>query len=388
MQGIQDQAMVQEIMQAFAVRTGLISAAVNPKRYLWTDAFAVCNFLGLYQDSGDIKYKDLALKLVDQVHHILGRHREDDARSGWISGLNEEEGEKHPTIGGLRIGKPLNERKPGEPHDEQLEWEQDGQYFHYLTKWMHALSRVTQVTGDQRYNRWAIELAKTAHAKFSYRLQGHMEKRMYWKMSIDLNHPLVSSMGQHDALDAFVTYQELAATAADDPERSEDTDLSTEIADALSMCHNIHWMTDDPLGIGGLLTDAFRLVQLIIHGSLEGKEMLLKLLHVAKEGLDTFLNTNTLNYPAEHRLAFRELGLAIGLKAIKKMLHLFPDEPLVKNLEQYQSLADEIIHFWLSKENQKNSTWQEHIDINSVMLATALAPEGYHELHKGEDHGK
>ena len=126
MKSMQDQAMVQEIMQAFAMRTGLIGTAVNPKRYLWTDAFAVCNFLRLYQDSGDIEYKDLALKLVDQVHHILGRHREDDTRSGWISGLNEEEGEKHPTIGGLRIGKPLNERKPGEPIDEQLEWEQDG----------------------------------------------------------------------------------------------------------------------------------------------------------------------------------------------------------------------------------------------------------------------
>ena len=388
MKSMQDQAMVQEIMQAFAVRTGLISDAVNPKRYLWTDAFAVCNFLRLYQDSGDIKYKDMALKLVDRVHHILGWHREDDARIGWISGLNEEEGEKHPTIGGLRIGKPLNERKPGEPHDDQLEWEQDGQYFHYLSKWMHALSRVTQVTGDQRYNRWAIELAKTAHTKFSYRLQGHMEKRMYWKMSIDLSHPLVSSMGQHDALDAFITYQELASTAAGDPERLEDTDLGAEIADALSMCHNIHWMTDDPLGIGGLLSDAYRLTQLIIHSSLEGEDMLLKLLHTMKEGLDAFLNTNSLSYLAEYRLAFRELGLAIGLKAIKKMQYLFPDEILVKNLEQYQPLADEIIYFWLSKENQQYSTWQEHIDINSVMLATALAPEGYHELHKGEDHGK
>ena len=388
MQSMQNQALVQEIMQAFAVRTGLIGDTVNPKRYLWTDAFAVCNFLRLYEDSGDIKYKDLALKLVDQVHHILGWHREDDARSGWISGLDKEEGEKHPVIGGLRIGKSLNERKPGEPHDEQLEWAQDGQYFHYLSKWMHALSRVTQVTGDQRYNRWAIELAKTAHAKFSYRLQGYMEKRMYWKMNIDLSHPLVSSMGQHDALDAFITYQELAATVAGDSERSEYTELSAEIADTLSMCQNIHWMTDDPLGIGGLLSDAYRLTQLIMYSSLKEEDMLLKLLQTAKEGLDAFLNTNSLSYPAEYRLAFRELGLAIGLKAIKKMQHLFPDEPLVEDLERYKPLTDEIIHFWLSKENQQKSTWQEHIDINSVMLATALAPEGYHELHKGEDHGK
>ena len=45
------------------------------------------------------EFKDLALQLVAQVHHLLGRHRPDDARTGWISGLGEEEGSKHPTIG-------------------------------------------------------------------------------------------------------------------------------------------------------------------------------------------------------------------------------------------------------------------------------------------------
>ncbi len=32
---------------------------------------------------------------------------------------------------------------------------------------------------------------------------------MYWKMSIDLTRPLVSSMGQHDPLDGFITYNEI-----------------------------------------------------------------------------------------------------------------------------------------------------------------------------------
>jgi hypothetical protein len=44
-------------------------------------------------------------------------------------------------VGGLRIGKPLKERGANEPIDESLEWDRDGQYFHYLTKWMHALCR-------------------------------------------------------------------------------------------------------------------------------------------------------------------------------------------------------------------------------------------------------
>ena len=200
-------------MLDFARLTGLEPADAHPRRYLWTDSFAVCTFLELYERTGDGIYPDLALRLVDQVHHTLGRHREDDPRKGWISGLREKEGELHPTSGGLRIGKRLNERKPGEAFDERLEWDQDGQYYHYLTKWMHALNRVSRVTGDPIYTGWAIELAKTAHARFTYPPSSGGRKRMYWKMSIDLTYPLVPSMGQHDPLDGFVTYCELQARA-------------------------------------------------------------------------------------------------------------------------------------------------------------------------------
>ena len=75
----------------FAGLTGLASAGTFPRRYLWTDAFAVCNFLELFRRTGETVYRDLALRLVDQVHHILGRHRL-TTRTGWISGLDEEEG--------------------------------------------------------------------------------------------------------------------------------------------------------------------------------------------------------------------------------------------------------------------------------------------------------
>ena len=142
-------SMVREIMLDFAERTGLSPAGLSPKRYLWTDAFAVCNFLGLYRQTGDKQYLRLALLLVEQVHAVLGRHRQDDERTGWISGLGEEEGRRHPTKGGLRIGKKMSERRPNEPFDEELEWDRDGQYFHYLTQWMHALDCVSRVTGDR-----------------------------------------------------------------------------------------------------------------------------------------------------------------------------------------------------------------------------------------------
>jgi hypothetical protein len=144
------------VMSEFADLTGLLSDSKAPRRYLWTDAFAVCNFLGLYCQTGDEQYKKLALHLIDQVHFKLGRHRDDDPRTGWISGLSEQEGGLHPTKGGLRIGKGMNERGPGDPYDEQLEWDRDGQYYHYLTKWMHALNKASRVTGDPTCNRWAI----------------------------------------------------------------------------------------------------------------------------------------------------------------------------------------------------------------------------------------
>ena len=74
-----------------------------------------------------------------KVHQVLGKHRPDESVQGWLSGLGEDEGHKHPTIGGLRIGKKLPERKPSEAYDDRLEWDRDGQYYHYVTKWMHAL---------------------------------------------------------------------------------------------------------------------------------------------------------------------------------------------------------------------------------------------------------
>ena len=39
---------VEQIMAQFAAETGLTGACA-PRRYLWTDAFAVCNFLELYR---------------------------------------------------------------------------------------------------------------------------------------------------------------------------------------------------------------------------------------------------------------------------------------------------------------------------------------------------
>ena len=390
MKQITSAPLVKKIMTEFARLTGLSPASSDPQRYLWTDAFSVCNFLGLYQEAGGKEFKDRAIQLVDQVYNVLGRHRQDDNRIGWISGLSEQDGSLHPTKGGLRIGKQLKERTPTDPFNECLEWDRDGQYYHYLTKWMHALNRVTRVTRDFTYNRWAIELAKAAHSKFVYAPSSSGQKRMYWKMSIDLSDPLVPSMGVHDPLDGLVTYTQLQATAAEDPEQPT-RDMKGETADMADMCKGKSWATDDPLGIGGLLSDAFRVAQLMVKGYFAETDLLGNLQDASLVGLRAFARGDPLKLPADYRLAFRELGLSIGLGVVDRLPGLFErnrqtfgkDHDLavrLKALKQYEALKEVIESFWLKPECQEAESWIAHRHINMVMLATSLSPDGYLKL--------
>ncbi|HET7784565.1 MAG TPA: hypothetical protein VFL36_01220 [Myxococcales bacterium] len=350
-------------MNGFAARTGLTSPAPD-RRYLWTDAFAVCNFLGLGETG-------LALRLVDRVHHTLGRHRAGEARTGWISGLAEAEGEAHPTRGGLRIGKPLPERGPGEAFDERKEWDRDGQYFHYLTRWMHALNRAARLTGQPRLNLWARELLHAAFASFA------AGKRMAWKMSIDLSRALVPSMGQHDPLDGFITCVQLRA---DMEPGAGGPDLADALAGFAAMIEGRDWATADPLGLGGLLADALRAAQLAGRGSLPDASLVETLLAAALDGLRLQEELGEPSGPASGRLAFRELGLSIGLHAAEKLrARELPasTRALAGELRPYLPRAGAIESFWLRRRG--GAGWEEHQDINDVMLATSLAPEGFLE---------
>lgn len=378
---------VKEIMKDFASFTGLEPESPTPTRYLWTDAFAVCNYLELFKQTEDKKYLDLALRLVHQVHHVLGKHRDDDPRSGWISGLNEEEGEIHPTIGGLRIGKKLNERKPNEPMDQRLEWDQDGQYYHYLTKWMHALNRVGKVTQNPKYIKWAIELAQTAHYGFTYLPADRKRKIMYWKMSIDLSYPLVPSMGQHDPLDGFVTHNELQISSKEF-NKPNIPKLDKEILEMRDICRGMNWTTNDPLGIGGLLFDAGRIAQFIINAKIDYNDLLELILNSAIIGMNSFVKSNSLRVPPDYRLAFRELGLSIGIESVKRLQKWYNNNEnsfkrntsvpeIISALMNYSSLGDAIENFWIQSQNRQFGSWAEHREINMIMLATSLAPNSF-----------
>jgi hypothetical protein len=373
------------LMANFAGRTGLASDRPE-RRYLWTDAFAVTNFLELGRLTGERRYIDLAIRLVDRVHHVLGCHRPDEPQMGWLSGLGEAEGEAHPTRGGLRIGKEMPERRPGEPYDEGVEWDRDGQYFHYLTKWMHALDQVSGATRDPRFNLWARELACTAHAAFVHGPPGR--RRMHWKMSTDLSRPLVPSMGQHDPLDGLITCVQLQAAASVLSSAPGGPGLEPAIADFAAMTRAADIRTVDPLGLGGLLSDAYRIAQLTAQGAFEGRWLLEALLAAAEEGLLLQSIYGDWRQPASRRLAFRELGLAIGISAIERLRReaeedrrdVFPGNELHARIQVFlphAALGSAIVSFWLDPDHRQVPSWSEHLDINDVMLATSLVPDGF-----------
>jgi hypothetical protein len=363
--------LARDLMRRFAGRTGLTDEQTTTSdRYLWTDAFAVCNFLGL----GEM---DLAVRLVDQVHHTLGRYPAGDRRHGWLSGLESTAAEAHPTIAGLRIGKKLPERSPEDAFDERREWDRDGQYFHYLTKWMHALDLVALRTGEPRFNAWARELAATAHRAFVDQTGGRpgSVRRMAWKMSVDLSRPLVPSMGHHDPLDGFVTCIQLRATAAALAVLDDGPSLADEAASFASMIP-ADLATGDPLGIGGLLTDAWRLAQSAVSGASERSGLRDRVLDAAVAGLDAYAGSGELGLEASHRLGFRELGLAIGLAAVERLRDAGPGHGF-ESLERFIGLRSEIEGFWVDPASQSSPTWADHRNINEVMLATSLAPDGF-----------
>jgi hypothetical protein len=369
-------------MLGFAWRTGLSAPADDRRRYLWTDAFAVCNFLGLFEQTGDRQYRDYAIVLLDQVHSVLGQYRADDRRRGWISGLDDEAARSHPTAGGLRIGKPLKERDAGDSFDEHLEWDRDGQYFHYLTKWMHALCKAASVACDAP--RWAVELGAAAFAGFVRRSGTGEVVGIHWKMSTDLSRPLVPASSPHDALDGFITLREAQQAAAKRPTNAGTTDLGATIESLSALCRHRDWATDDPLGLGGLLFDACRLCQLIGEERPGDVLLLEEIVGSCCVGLATLLARRQLSWPLSHRLAFRELGLAIGLHALPTIGAVTNTRGLasrpalrraVELLLPYRSLSEEIISLWLPRAEHPDGNWQAHQDINDVMLATALIPD-------------
>ena len=116
-----------------------------------------------------------------------------------------------------------------------------------------------------------------------------------------------------------------------------------------------------------------------------GPVLLAEIMQDSLDGLLAYSASDPLRIGAERRLAFRELGLAIGLEAARRLAGLLPDYfplpgdkssllAISDRLQAYVPLRSEINSFWLDPANRQVSSWQQHREINTVMLATSLAP--------------
>jgi hypothetical protein len=182
-------------------------------------------------------------------------------------------------------------------------------------------------------------------------------------------------MGQHDPLDGLVTYQELQACALGFEPGSTGPDLGPEVAEMTDLCRGETWVTDDPLGIGGVLFDAGRVAQLTGLAAGEPKHLLGTLLDAAHSGLAAWIRSDPLGAPAEDRIPFRELGLSIGWRAVAQWGSTMGKR--AEALLWYAGPVERIEKFWKDEESRKAATWTAHADINTVMLATALAPDEF-----------
>jgi len=292
-------------------------------------------------------------------------------------------------LGGLRIGKPLKERGADEIIDERLEWDRDGQYFHYLTKWMHALCRTAFLTRSHECAQWAGELAQTAFKAFARGSGSGKIVGVFWKMSTDLSRPLVPAVGLHDALDGFIAFREVQhAIVKISGVDAAVSGLSDATEALFALCEYGQWATGDPLGVGGLLFDACRLCQLLGRENHRELRLLEDVMQGSGDGLAIMLKTGYLKRPAWQRLAFRELGLAIGLRAVPIIANEFQNKrnafgsraSVLRSIDlllPYERLSDEIIDFWLPFAENPDESWKTHQDINEVMLATAIAPSTF-----------
>ena len=123
-------------------------------------------------------------------------------------------------------------------------------------------------------------------------------------------------------------------------------------------------------------------------GAFVESDLLHTLLAAAVRGLSHYARRNDLRQPASRRLAFRELGLAIGLSALEWIeietttsgAHASRDAELcelITTLSGYATLGSDVQAFWLDPRRRSSPSWSEHRDINEVMLATSLLASGF-----------
>lgn len=80
--------------------------------------------------------------------------------------------------------------------------------------------------------------------------------------------------------------------------------------------------------------------------------------------------------------------MSIGLRALERLQTLVKEKPeafqkelasqrSLETLMRYSGFSQIIEDFWFETSSRETESWKEHRDINLVMLATSLAPDGF-----------
>lgn len=271
------------------------------------------------------------MALALDVHAVLGRTRQGEPLGSPPAA---------PLAGGLRIGKAAD-----------FGPDCDGQYWHYLTRWLFALRQLALALppppppsdcgggGDAGAGGpgpgldalgLALQLAEAVQPRFVHAAgdPGGGSPHIFWKMDVRLSRPLVPSQaraaaqgddrkgraslnrppsrqGNLDAFDGWVTYRLLAETAA---ARGRPGALAGPVA-ALEACalHQLRtrgpFRSDDPLDLGESLACA---------SWYPGEAWAAAMTSSAFASLERLHAAGRFDAAPSRRLAFRELGVCIG----------------------------------------------------------------------------
>jgi hypothetical protein len=298
------------------------------RRYLWTDAFGVMAYWSIaeqYEQAGNgpaaATYRSACEKLIDTVHHCLGTPRSNKPQDAMRPDPQSPTG-----YVGLRIGK-VQSRKTT---DYGMSY--DGQYWHYIDKWLFALARAGRIQEG-------IAIAKSCFPFFFDSAHGG---GIRWKLSVDAT-PAPGQENAYvgdDTLMALIVFELLQANrqaSQDDPDAS----LSKEIRLLQNAVAGYRpRVTDDPLGWG---------LENIFDQFLEGNPRRQALAQLQSSAL----------HPSHLSLPFRLYGAMIGSK--------------VSGIGNHR--LDDLIQRSLQYEEQVAGN-EEHSTINRVMLAMCLLSPG------------
>lgn len=195
---------------------------------------------------------------------------------------------------------------------------------------------------------------------------------MYWKMSMELDRPLVRSEGNLDPVDGLVVFKLLQDTDTVHSDGNPSSVLTEEIGDYEKIVRTKwrNYRSDDPLDLGMTLWTA--------HFFAEGNEWSEGLLQRAKDDLSALFDGKYFNSSTKRRLAFREFGTCLGIRCGAAL------EAAEK--EVWEQRADSIVSAWEKtgavpvpeeKTRPSDHNSDDHLmPITLVMYAAALIPGG------------